>query len=328
MNCRRIRPTLLIVAIVPGMAAPLALASYCVGRRVDPELCFLDPRRAPTVDEASIAQPINYTLRSHEVNTVVFLGDSTCRTGVDPRSLGIPAYNLGSLRGLGPSGFLLTLKAYLGRHAKPGAVVLVATPFCFEVDPSSLDGELSGRVSASYGPEVGSVSMLEAIVFVTKRGAASILQGSDVRDRPLVGLERETYRSLESKMRETRGFFGLPGLHGHVQGVPLERPEKPVHPDWDRGIRSIAQACNDAGVPLLIRFAPISAEYREARDFTQLDRWARELESSHSNTTVARPIVLPYDAGLMWDGIHLNGAGVEQFMPVVVKDVQAALRKG
>jgi lysophospholipase L1-like esterase len=29
----------------------------------------------------------------------------------------------------------------------------------------------------------------------------------------------------------------------------------------------------------------------------------------------------------MWDGIHLNAAGVEKFMPVVAKDVEAVLGK-
>jgi hypothetical protein len=35
--------------------------------------------------------------------------------------------------------------------------------------------------------------------------------------------------------------------------------------------------------------------------------------------------VLAYARQFMWDAQHLNAAGVEKFMPIVVQDVQAAL---
>ncbi|HEV3138353.1 MAG TPA: hypothetical protein VGZ26_10625 [Pirellulales bacterium] len=126
-------------------------------------------------------------------------------------------------------------------------------------------------------------------------------------------------------MRKSRGFHFLPAIRGKGQGVPWERPEIPVHPDWDSGIRSIADACKECGVPLLIRFAPIDSAVRAARDWSQLERWASELEGSQPNVTVARPIVLAYEPRFMWDAMHLNAAGVEKFMPVVAKDVQAVL---
>jgi hypothetical protein len=322
----RVWPALMAVMIAGIAFGALSAVSYSIGLRADPELSFLDPHRAPTAAEAAVAQAINYALRSDEPNDVIFLGDSACHTGINPRSLRVSAYNLGSLRALGPSGFLLTLKAYL-QGRKPKLVVVVVTPFCFESDPLSLDGELSGRVVASYGPEIGTVSALERIAFVSKRGAASLWQDADVRDRPLTELERETYRTLESKMRETRGFFCLPGVHGRPHGVPIERPQRPVHPDWDRGVHAMADACNEAGVRLLIRFAPFSAEYRDWRDWTRLERWASELESTHANVAVARPILLPYDPPLMWDGTHVNADGVEKFTPTVANEIEAVWGK-
>jgi hypothetical protein len=42
---------------------------------------------------------------------------------------------------------------------------------------------------------------------------------------------------------------------------------------------------------------------------------------------VARPALLWWDPLLSWDRIHLNVSGVEKFMPVVAKDVEAALAK-
>ena len=146
-----------------------------------------------------------------------------------------------------------------------------------------------------------------------------------VRDLPLLGHERETYRTREHETRSSRGFFCLPGTHGKGQGVPLERPERPVHADWGRGIKDMAKACAEDGVVLLIRFMPIAADVSNARDWTQLEGWARDLESARANVRVARPIILPYDQSLMWDSIHINAAGVGKFMPTVARDVQAAI---
>jgi hypothetical protein len=98
-----------------------------------------------------------------------------------------------------------------------------------------------------------------------------------------------------------------------------------VHEDWDRWIRRIAEVCGD--VTLMIRFTPLASEHAGAREFRQLDLWAARLESDHPNAIVARPLIVPFDGSLMWDSIHLNAAGVEKFMPVVAKDVQAALSR-
>ena len=75
----------------------------------------------------------------------------------------------------------------------------------------------------------------------------------------------------------------------------------------------------------MIQFSPISEEVVKARDLSPLEAWSREVEASHAQTTVFRPIVVVYDAPLMWDVIHLNSAGVETFLPVVAKDLQTVL---
>ncbi|HEV3304303.1 MAG TPA: hypothetical protein VG055_31930 [Planctomycetaceae bacterium] len=254
----------------------------------------------------------------------MFIGDSTCVSGIDPKKLPFAAYNLGTQRGVGPSGFLITAEAYLHGHPKPRAVVLAVTPFCVETDPTSLgSGAYSGRLESAYGPELG-CSPLASAGFMAKRGTVSLFAGADVRDLPLLGHERETYRTREQEARASRGFFCLPGTHGKGQGVPLERPERPVHADWDRGIEDMAKACAEDGVVLLIRFMPIAADVSNARDWTGLEGWARDLESTHANVRVPCPIILPYDQSLMWDSIHINAAGVGKFMPSLARDVQAA----
>ncbi len=89
----------------------------------------------------------------------------------------------------------------------------------------------------------------------------------------------------------------------------------------------MADTCAAAGVPMLILFTPLEARYKDSRDFEILDRWGRELEQTHPGLTVARPIIRPYDERLMWDAVHMNSAGVKQFMPIVAKDVQALLAR-
>ncbi len=222
----------------------------------------------------------------------------------------------------------MTLKAYLSRHPKPRAVVLCVTPFCFEVDIGTAGGDLPEHFVANYGPEVeGVVPIRESIAYFMKRGAVSLVQSrdSDVFNDPLTGFEKETYRTLEKKMRDSRGFFRLPEEHGPNRGVERPGPADLVHQEWDQGVRQIAQACDEVGVVFVIRFSPISAEFSDARDFSRLESWGRTMESSYSHLVVARPILLAYAPQFMWDCIHLNSAGVEKFMPTLVKDVRAAL---
>jgi lysophospholipase L1-like esterase len=147
-----------------------------------------------------------------------------------------------------------------------------------------------------------------------------------VREDPLEGLTSETYWSLQRRTYERRGFFALPGTHGGRWNVE-EPPPQLILPEWDDAIRALARQCDESGVALLILFSPIWDGLSHARDFSQLDRWARELEATYPRVTAARPIVRFYVRSFMWDGLHLNAAGVERNMPVVAKAVEAALSK-
>jgi hypothetical protein len=331
----RFVPAIAVLAISAATFGTLSALAYSTGRRLKTELRFLDPRRAPTSDEARISIPIEYSLHSQEANDIVFLGDSTCANVVDPllfqRLSGLRAWNLGSLRGIDPRGMLVTIKAYLSHHPKPRAVVLCVTPFCFEVDAGVAGIELSDHFVESYGPEVDGVfPIVDCMIYFIKRGAVSVWesQGSrDVFSEPLDGVGQDTYRTYQAKMHETRGFLEITRKGFHPG--PMDRPGPPqlIHSDWDEGVRAIAQACNDVGVRLLIVFSPIARDVANARDFTPLEGWARDIESSCPNVAVARPTLLVYESQFMYDDIHSNAAGAEKFMPLVAKDVQAQFAK-
>jgi hypothetical protein len=320
---RRLSSALLVLALLVSSVVAMSTVCYCVGSQSSPDYCFFDPNRAPTRDEANIAQLFNYALQSDEKNAAIFIGDSTCAASIDPAALNVPAWNLGSFRGFGPSGFLLLTRAYLQQHPRPDVVVLIVNPFSVEVDPTVAgSAEYAQRVAPAYTPQLAGT--IPRIASLARRGAARISCRTDVRNMPLVGLEQETFRTREAKLRNGRGFLSLPGAHakGGAIGVP-ERPRLAVHPDWDRGVRSIAETCRAAGVRLLIRFGPIDQRFRDARDWSLLERWADSLDGA----TVAKPLIIAYPPELMWDGIHLNRDGVDRFMPVVAKDVKRVLAR-
>ncbi len=246
--------------------------------------------------------------------------------------MALRSYNLSSLGSIGPLGILLTATAYLDHHPKPRVVVLCIYPLRFEVGSGSAGGHVIRRLIANYGPEVdGVVPPQEGIAYFVRRGALTLggrdEKGRAILDGPLRGMEAETFLTLQNKMSETRGFFALPSEHGGRWTVETPAPKTFILPEWTDGIRRLASLCNRAGVPLVIRFAPIWDGVSKSRDFGLLDEWARGLESSQPNVTVARPIVLAFERRFMWDAFHLNAAGVEKFMPVVAKDVQTVLGK-
>jgi hypothetical protein len=337
---KRITLAALVLGLTAGTCGLLSVSAYRLGRNTESDLRFLEPRRPPTVDEAVIALPIEYALRSDERNDVIFLGDSACRCGIDPveftRSTGLRAYNLGSQGRAGPMAIVLTAKAYLLRHPPPKIVVLCVSPIGWDMSTDRRDDGMRARLLANYGPEVeGLVPWNKRVLYFIKRGslAASAARSvlftgppDDVRDFPLVGLEGDTYRTLERRTRESRGYGRLPGLH-HAKEPGLERKGEPVTvPDaWDRGVRLLAETCHAMGIPLLVRFSPMPGECARMRDFSPVEKWARTLESSCSGVIVGRPTLLWYDWKLCWDAFHLNAEGTAKYTQAVAVELRSAL---
>jgi hypothetical protein len=337
----RLVSTLMILAMATATLGVLSVVSYCVGRGTESDLRFLEPRRPPTEDEACIAYPIEYSLRSNEKNDVIFLGDSTCRAGIDPaefeRLTGLRAYNLGSQGKAGAMAFVLTVKAYLSKHPRPQMVILSISPLVCELDGDRRDAKMRDRLLANYGPEVtGLIPLSESLSYFIKRGSlaawaapSSLIAGhhDDVRDLTLVGNAPYTYHTLERKIRETRGFGSFPGLHHHAGAPIIARvPERViVRDDWQSGVRLLAETCQTAGVPFLFRFSPMPSQCSKWRDYSSVEQWSRDLKSSCPELIVGRPTLLWYDWNLCWDAYHLNAQGVVEYTAALANDVRAAL---
>ncbi|HEV8000902.1 MAG TPA: hypothetical protein VGP63_13545 [Planctomycetaceae bacterium] len=323
----RFRPSLLVLAVCVATFGGLVAIAYSGGRRLESEMRFLDQGRAPTSDEAFAACPIEYALHSTEANDVVFLGDSVCRYGIDPDQLqrlsGLKAFNLGSFGFMGPSGYAVTAKTYFANHPRPRAVVLCVSAVSFDVDPETGGGSIPKRFEDAYG---GTMPRFDSIAKSGVRRLGNWFSGTDVRDSALIGMEGDTYRTFKKRWIESRGYFGLPGVHGKAHLVEAFAAEKLIRDDWNCGVCRLADECAAVDVMLVIRFCPLSTEFKGA-GYSPVERWADEFAAAHPRAVVTRPTLLWYDPSLSWDRVHLNAAGVAKFMPVVAKDVQAALKK-
>jgi|SRR5580704_13898354 hypothetical protein len=324
-----IRASLIVSCVALAMLATTSVIAYCAGRSIDTELRFLTPGRAPTPEEASVIYPIEYALHTTERNDVILIGDSTCRHDVDPALMGMPAYNLGVMGMTGPQVDLVTLRTYLARHPSPKAVVLCISAYAFEQGNNCPEAKGVGeRFVKNYASVADAVSF-SAVPLLIQRGAASVGQsatnGPDVRDLPFLDarIKGETFRTLQAKLRDARGYWRLPEPSPNAAYVPPWSGEPVViSTDWSLALRDLGALCKSCGAMLLVRVTPMRPDMRTAKDWMPAVEWLR---ATHG-PKVCEPILTFYEPALCWDHLHLNRAGVEKFTAAVAKDVQAALR--
>ncbi len=340
---QRVICTALVLLVGGVTSAMFSAVGYHVGRKTESDLRFFEPRRAPTLDEACIACPIEYALHSSEKNDVIFVGDSTCRVSVDPKRFqkltGLSAYNLASEGGVGPTGFLITAEAYLAKHPAPRIVVMSMSPLAFESSVEEIVGKkqrnMLERFQANYGPEVpGFVPWSESARYFVKRGALATWlatpqfihpdHAQDVRDLPMIG-SSDSFRSYQRGVGEQRGYAPLPGLHGVRQIIEFPGAPVKIDPEWDRDVRRLMDDCDMRGIPLIVRLSPMPRDLSDIKDFKPLEPWFKSLRQSHRNVIVGSPLFLWYDAELCWDQIHLNTTGGSAFLAVIADDVRKAM---
>jgi hypothetical protein len=336
---RWLRPAGVVAAVFAVLLALFGGIALRAMRAAPPALRFFDPRRSPTFDETCVVSTMDYALSSTEPNDVIFIGDSACRTGLDPvrfeKLTGIHSYNLGIVGDLGPGVMLSVANAYLSAHPSPRLVVLCLSPVGLERDVPRHWLKLKDHVVNCYGFDVHSVESLQGSVgYAVRQGtvlawdsAASSFTDSprDVRDRSLIGMEQVTYRQFEHQSREKRGHFDLPG-RGPAKDLDRPGGTVVVHESWDAGVRRLARNCARSGVPLLIRFCPVSAEATKTLNFERPVSWLNDLQASFPHLLLATDQnVLRYGPELCWDYSHVNPHGARQFTDQVAADVRLAL---
>jgi WD40 repeat protein len=322
-------PLLIMLMLMTAVGLIIPVFAY-VGTQADTDLRFLEPRRAPTFDEAIIALPIEYALHSDEYNDVIVLGDSTGRYCFNPQHFeelsGMKAYNLSQMGKAGPMGFYLVAGAYLRHHPKPKAIFLCLSPFAFQVGTKQKAGLVASRFLANYGPEVpGFVPFYKSVEFFAKRGTlqtwrtVQLALGSrlvDPRDLPMFSKRKtdETYHEFQTRLAEGRGYWVPVELRGPGWNYPQGWPDQPVkvNDEWDDAVKKLAELCERYKVPLLFRLTPIRKDYKDTYDYSEVVRWTDTLRGYH-HMTVIDPTLDFWDLDWHWDVIHLNGPGAKRF---------------
>jgi hypothetical protein len=340
-------PFFLVTALIAIVASLelliLAGFGFSTARRAEPVLRFFDPRRSPTMDEAWTATVMDYALTSNDDNDVVFLGDSICRSGIEPiefqKRTRLRGYNLGVLfGGLGPEVVPDVARSYLLRHPAPRAVVFCMSPVCFEKEVDAAFVQLHERFLDCFAFDAPNLQTLagirsyaHSILFLIRQGTVlgwyRPQQGRqpDVRDDYL-DLERtQTYRSLVKLTRKSRGFYPMVGS-GRKGFLDRRQRVVRVHPAWDRGVKRLASICREAHVPLMIRLGPISTGACKDLDFSAVERWLSELKASCPELIMSSEHrLLRYPPQLCSDGMHCNIRGAVKFTARVANEVLSAV---
>jgi hypothetical protein len=337
----RVGPTAATMALTVVTLALLAAVASLLGENYRPDPPFLDPFRAPTRDEAILTYQAEYALKSTDYNDVVFLGDSTCRCSIDPAELqkasGLVAYNLGSMGALGVDGYRIILQLYLEHHPKPRAVVLAVTPDDLDVEISQAAGGWPHLFRWSYGGNRESLHVpedLESVQFFARRGfgigrelwANSRREARfDPRVEPLVGADKETYFTLEQKVRKARGFWALGGKHFPAGTDAPNKPVVNVAPQWKVGFGELARTAEASGVTLIVRLVPTVDTVKT--DYQPVRAWLKDIEKQYPGVIVVHPEILLYDPELCWDYQHLNADGVRKFSRSLAKEISEVLSR-
>jgi hypothetical protein len=335
-------PTLLVALTTATMAVVLSIAAFLVTVREQPVLRFFDPRRPPTVDEGVTACVMDYALESSEKNDAVFLGDSICRSGIEPAEFQqlthLKSYNLGVLfGGLGPEVAPDLAQSYLKRHAAPRLMIFCTSPVAFEKEVDDAFTQLHDRFSNCFAfeaPNLRSSAGLRrfgrGVVYFIQQGTVVGWygwgqSGHDVRDEPMIGDDQQSYRALERSTQQARGFYPMAGSGG--RGF-LDRSKRivKVHPAWDRGVRRLASVCQEAGVRFVIRLGPIWGDAAKDLDFREVEQWLNELAASNPQLLIARDNqILRYPTELCSDPMHCNVQGALVFTKQLAKEVTSVL---
>jgi hypothetical protein len=342
-----------LVSVKRGILAPCALVlmtliaailllfapMYFLGMQAEESRQFLKEDRPPNAPEAEMVVPMNYALESNDANDVVFLGDSACRVGIDPKLFGevagLSAWNLGGQFSLGIDGMELIIRAYLDHHPAPRAVVFCVNPRVLGLSTTEFVSpwrEMHARFMRCYG------SSLSDAEPPTQR-SVQYLAGEGVRiayRRATKGKEyyvdasipggAGTYRDYQRATLQGRGFAALDNA---VKDSAADSAKVPVGPcvvaaSWRAGLRALVRRLQERDIALLVRLAPVSAAH-PLEDSAELTETLSELESTYSNTHVSRPAIIVYDDRLLHDDVHLNADGSTQFTTLVAEEVQRVL---
>jgi hypothetical protein len=330
---RRVAPTLTVMAAAAIMALVVGGAAYGVGAHGEGQ--FLKNYRPPSDYEAHIALAMRYAQTSTEANDVIFLGDSTCLTGIDPvvfdKLTGLRAYNLSSVGILGIDGLVVMFKKYLEHHPKPRMVVLCPHPWALGVPPAATGPEdIRLEFFRVYDPvSAQAVAAYPGVTSLVRRGFWNLFGLATGGARryaryPMPRRNGDTLESLGAKVAARRGYWEHPGALASGRRRPGSEDPFPVLATVKAASEALVRVASDNGVTTMVRLTP-ALPGSASEHFDAIRVWLNGLETTRSTVLVSRPEVLEYDSSDFGEVYHLNGRGAERFTTFVARDVARKL---
>ncbi len=337
-------------------ALVVSIPAWHAARKFEDERHFLKTFRAPFDSEAIFTYGMDYATHSAERNDVVFVGDSTCLSGIETRQFeqisGLTAYNLGTIGMIGIDGYTVLLKSYLEHHPAPRVVVLCVLPS--EVGPPlqvrrpevSRSGPRAQNITerflwcfgqAGEYPRPTHPNLLQYYVSQGLLMALGDLRGGERHylNTPTNNLGNLSFFALRDDCIKNRGFFSFNGSSSlpptsrrdissgfflPAEGATVDDPF-PVSPAFDDGVRRLARLAADQGALLMIRLTP-ELTGMNAERFGRIEDWFERLPTECPNVVCDQPAVLLYGPEYFADIFHhLNFCGAEKFTELVAASV-------
>ena len=280
-----------------GVAAALMIVvGECAFLATTPPMTG-QPLLEPTADDAVIQAKLDLMPRA--AGAVALVGDSSCFMGLDPRELGTPAVNLGTLSSLTMAGYAAMTAELLRRPEPPRAVVVAVLPRALEVNEMrARDYQALGRTLAATGwrsPHFP-VGMSDHTGLFARKHQWNTFP-------PEFG---GSYRAFAAKLAETGGYRAE--TKSRIE-IPWVRDEFTPEPFAVDNFRRLVRDCHSRGVPLVLWWSPSpdAAETQRYRDGVR--DWAEEFAASEPRLIVPQPSPPGWPARLFATESHVNQQG-------------------
>ncbi len=309
-------PTLAVMATMLAVCAALIGAAHMATRGLVGEDVFLKNYRYPFWEESMLYHKLEYVTRSHEPNDVLFLGDSSCLTNLDPIRFqevsGLSAYNAGILGYIEIDGHLQVLRDYLRAHPRPRLIIYTILPGELTASHHPNEG-FKERFIWSYGPEMRAERgwtrwPLDFRLREELRTFVGLLSGGRKRYFKTNVVPGMNHDQVGELLARTKGYYGM-DLH-RAKRVDVETLV--VGAEQGKALHELADFARQEKLPLVMRLAPLTPQPRPAEQ-TPLARWFDAFQAEYPEIDVEKPLLVFYPYDRFSDPSHLRPSGVKDF---------------
>jgi hypothetical protein len=318
-----VHETLTLCSAAALTLAFIAIPASVMGHRKEGERHFLKSYHTPDWSEAHIQNQMDYVVNSHDMNDVVFAGDSTTTVGIVPRQFeaatGLRAYNLGLPGFVGIDTNLRVMELYLRSHPRPRLLVYSPHPKDFGLDQPNW-GSIRPRFAWSFGVWSGAPPFVPDFspTYYVREGIRIVVGELRGGEAHYFGKNVAAWKAL---VLSQRGFFVSPGeLPSDVELCPPSIERFEVSSWYAKHLHALARLTLEHGIKLMVRPSPAVVR-RPQEDTTKLLAWLQDFEARYPHVHVTSSVILEYRASKFAEEVHLNMAGATAFTGHLAQEV-------